>query len=127
MGAGDSISVHLTHATDGASPGTYPNTVHATSGNTSVAPASATEFVEALSTTPSASSAVATPAQVSDTATLAGGNAPTGTVTFELYGPGDTSCATNLVAGNSAFTVALDNTCHATSPAHTATPACGYQ
>ncbi|WP_394303990.1 choice-of-anchor P family protein [Sphaerimonospora cavernae] len=33
---------------------------------------------------------------VSDTATLSGGSHPTGTVTFKLYGPGDTDCATPI-------------------------------
>lgn len=127
MPGDSSISVHLSHATDSASPGTYPNTASVTSTNTSAPNASATEYVEALSTTPSISSAAQTPAQVSDTATVAGGNAPTGTITFELFGPGDTSCGTNLVAGNSAYTVALDATGHATSPAYTATAAGTYQ
>ena len=41
---------------------------------------------------------------ISDTAVLSGGLSPTGTVTFALFGPGDTTCAgTNLVAGLSGF------------------------
>ena len=41
---------------------------------------------------------------ISDKANVTGGNSPTGTVTFALYGPGDTSCTgTNLVAGHSGF------------------------
>jgi YVTN family beta-propeller protein len=51
-----------------------------------VAPASPT-----LST--SASAAVTLGGQVHDTATLAGGSAPTGTITFKLYGPGDPTCS----------------------------------
>jgi len=41
---------------------------------------------------------------ISDTAVLSGGLSPTGTVTFALFGPGDTTCAgTNLVAGLPGF------------------------
>lgn len=41
---------------------------------------------------------------ISDMATVSGGLSPTGTVTFALFGPGDTTCAgTNLVAGLSGF------------------------
>src|SRR5439155_146946 len=48
--------------------------------------------------------------QISDTATLAGGRNPTGTMTFTLFGPGDTACATPIftsprpVTGNGAVT-----------------------
>jgi hypothetical protein len=48
--------------------------------------------------------------QILDTATLAGGNAPTGTLVFSLYGPGDTSCGSPLftssavVAGDGSYT-----------------------
>ncbi|MEV0457686.1 choice-of-anchor A family protein [Catellatospora methionotrophica] len=48
--------------------------------------------------------------QVSDTATLAGGTAPTGSITFNLYGPNDATCsndpaftATVPVNGNAAY------------------------
>lgn len=50
--------------------------------------------------------------QISDTATLSGGNAPTGTLAFNVYGPGDTSCATSLrtltatVSGDGTYTPA---------------------
>ena len=41
---------------------------------------------------------------ISDTATLSGGLSPTGTVSFALFGPGDTTCAgANLVAALSGF------------------------
>ena len=50
---------------------------------------------------------------ISDTATLAGGTAPTGTITFKLYGPNDGSCAGAViftsvvtVAGNGSYTSA---------------------
>ena len=43
--------------------------------------------------TTTASPSVAVGGQVTDTATLAGGTAPTGTITFTLYGPDDATCA----------------------------------
>ncbi|HET7489253.1 MAG TPA: Ig-like domain repeat protein [Acidimicrobiales bacterium] len=56
-----------------------------------------------------ASATVVIGGTVSDTATLSGGMNPTGTVTFTLYGPGDTACAsapvfasTGTVAGGQA-------------------------
>lgn len=60
-----------------------------------------------LTTTASAATEVGL--QIFDTAVLAGGNSPTGTITFTLYGPGDTSCATAIftspvtVTGNATY------------------------
>jgi subtilisin-like proprotein convertase family protein len=60
--------------------------------------------------TTQASPGVAVGGQVHDTATLAGGNAPTGTLTFRLFGPNNTSCSgaavyteTVSVAGNGQY------------------------
>ncbi|MCA1683969.1 MAG: hypothetical protein LC708_02425, partial [Actinobacteria bacterium] len=51
-----------------------------------------TPFGPTITTTVSSPvGAVGTPFH--DTATLAGGNSPTGTITFNLYGPGDATCA----------------------------------
>ncbi|WP_141962192.1 vWA domain-containing protein [Actinoallomurus bryophytorum] len=47
-----------------------------------------------IATTPSDSAPAG--GNVSDTATLTGGFHPTGTVTFQLFGPGDTGCATPI-------------------------------
>ncbi|MEV0970884.1 vWA domain-containing protein [Microtetraspora glauca] len=47
-----------------------------------------------ITTTPSGP--VPAGGNVSDTATLSDGYHPTGTVTFQLFGPGDTSCATPI-------------------------------
>lgn len=47
-----------------------------------------------ISTVPSGQVPVGS--NISDTATLAGGFAPSGTVTFRLYGPGDTTCQTAI-------------------------------
>jgi uncharacterized repeat protein (TIGR01451 family) len=49
---------------------------------------------------------------VNDTATLSGGEGPTGTITFELFGPEDSTCATapvstttvNVTSGNGSYT-----------------------
>ena len=42
---------------------------------------------------------------VSDTATLSGGDNPTGTITFNLYGPNDSSCANTPAFTSSAISV----------------------
>jgi hypothetical protein len=47
-----------------------------------------------ITTTPSASAPAG--GNISDTATVSGGFNPSGTVTFQLFGPGDTSCATPI-------------------------------
>ncbi len=60
-----------------------------------------------LSTQASAAS-VALGGQISASATLAAGSAPTGTITFNLYGPGDPNCATSL--GTSAAAVSGNGT-----------------
>ncbi|HEX2041460.1 MAG TPA: hypothetical protein VHF24_02380 [Acidimicrobiales bacterium] len=61
--------------------------------------------------TTTASPGVAIGGQVFDTATLTGGTSPTGTITFNLYGPNDATCAgppvftsTVPVAGNGSYT-----------------------
>lgn len=64
-----------------------------------------------------------------DSATLSGGLSPTGTVTFKLFGDGDTSCATPLytevVSLNGATTVATSNSASST-PSYQATTAGTY-
>ncbi|MGH9278986.1 MAG: beta strand repeat-containing protein, partial [Acidimicrobiales bacterium] len=61
--------------------------------------------------TTQASAGVALGGQVTDTATLAGGTNPTGTIAFNLYGPNDATCAgavaftnTKTVTGNGQYT-----------------------
>ena len=49
-----------------------------------------TQATPTIATTPSAGGPVGTP--ISDTATLTGGFTPSGTVTFQLFGPGNTTC-----------------------------------
>jgi hypothetical protein len=71
-------------------------------------------FLLAPTTVSSQASPGVTPGgAVSDTATLSGGNAPTGTITFSLYGPNDAACTgaaifTSVVAvgGNGTYTSA---------------------
>ena len=54
---------------------------------------------------------------IHDTATVSGGFSPTGTVTFALYGPGDTTCSgTNLVSGMAGFANVALSGGSATSP-----------
>ena len=76
-------------------------TVVVTSGPGPVTPTLAT----------TASPGVALGGQVTDTATLAGGSSPTGTITFRLFGPDDATCSgtpafvnTKTVAGNGSVT-----------------------
>jgi hypothetical protein len=69
-----------------------------------------TQASPAIST--SASDSVVVGGQITDTAHLTGGFSPTGTITFTLYGPGDTTCATPIsttgktVAGDGFYTSA---------------------
>jgi hypothetical protein len=98
------------------SPGTYRWTVsYSGDANNNPAPTTAcgsetvtiSKASPSLHTTPSASVPVG--GTISDTATLAGGYNPTGTVTFNLYAPGDTTCqssiktVTDTVAGNGTY------------------------
>jgi uncharacterized repeat protein (TIGR01451 family) len=55
-----------------------------------------------------ASSSVMAGGSISDSATLTGGSSPTGLITFNVYGPGDPTCATSL--GTSTATVSGDGT-----------------
>jgi hypothetical protein len=97
-------------------PGTYQWTVsYGGDANNNPAPTTAcgsetvtvTKASPTLTTTPSGSVPVG--GSVSDTATLSGSYAATGTVTFDLYGPGDTGCQTALnqhtvtVAGDGSY------------------------
>jgi hypothetical protein len=57
-------------------------------------PVTITKAQPGIGTTPSAGGVIGT--VIHDTATVSGGNSPTGDVTFKLYAPGDTTCATPL-------------------------------
>jgi hypothetical protein len=75
-----------------------------------------------LPTTPSPASG-AIGAVLNDTATITGGNSPTGSVTFNLYGPGDTTCTGTVLYTQ---TVTLSGGSATTSPGYTTTTAGTY-
>ncbi|MEO8486700.1 MAG: hypothetical protein ABI585_10220, partial [Betaproteobacteria bacterium] len=92
--------------------------VTGTASDTSLAAGFGTAFFVTINKASPTISTTASPAVVAggsifDTATLAGGSNPTGTITFNLYGPNDATCAgpviftTNTtVAGNNSYTSA---------------------
>jgi hypothetical protein len=102
-------------------PGTYRwQASYGGDANNTVAPISAcldenesvvvTEGKVTPTVTTTASSPVAVGNTMIDTATLAGGNSPAGAITFNLFGPNDTNCATPTFtsvtavnAGNGAY------------------------
>ncbi len=55
--------------------------------------------------TTSASGPVTVGQTIKDTATLSGGNSPTGTISFQVYAPGDTTCSTPLTPAPTSATV----------------------
>lgn len=59
-------------------------------GDAACEPLAVTKATPSISTTPSAGGTVGT--VLNDTATLTGGSSPTGSVTFKLFPPSDTSC-----------------------------------
>jgi uncharacterized repeat protein (TIGR01451 family) len=69
--------------------------------------------------TTTASASVTVGGSIWDTAHLSGGFNPTGTITFDLYGPDDATCATSIahssasVSGNGDYTSALFTTAEA--------------
>ena len=112
------VAVNVTSSVAG---GPYTNTLGigalATdiASNTVAASADLTVTGAAVATTLGtvASPSVALGGAIYDTATLSGGNAPTGTITFNLYAPSDSACAgapvfTSLVPvnGNGSYTSA---------------------
>ncbi|OGT10382.1 MAG: hypothetical protein A3F73_13765 [Gallionellales bacterium RIFCSPLOWO2_12_FULL_59_22] len=90
------VTVNVTAAVGG----TYINTLNigalATSNGSNAAAAIATLTVPAIAITTlttQASFGVTLGGAISDTATLSGGTAPTGAITFNLYGPNDALCS----------------------------------
>jgi len=65
-------------------------------------PVTVTKASPAISTT--ASGTVPAGGKISDSAALSGGYNPTGTITFKLYGPGDTTCQTVLATSTATVT-----------------------
>jgi uncharacterized repeat protein (TIGR01451 family) len=74
--------------------------------------------------TTNASASVLVGGQIHDTATLADGFSPTGSITFDLYGPDDATCATTPVFSS---TVTVDGNGDYVSSAYTATSAGVYR
>ncbi len=77
-----------------------------------------------ISTSPSPTTASVGSASLTDTATLTGGDTPTGTITWRLYGPNDPTCSAPNPPSVSA---AVNSAGSATSPAITVTRAGTYQ
>jgi hypothetical protein len=94
---------------------------------TSVVAAAPTAAVAAVSTptiSTTGSPSVAVGGKISDSAVLAGGNAPTGTITFKVFGPNNTGCT-----GTSAFSssVTVNGNATYTSSSFTITKAGTYR
>ena len=94
-----------------AASGTHSNgtVVSTTNEDITTIPGAVVPVTPTLTTV--ASPSVALGGQITDTATLAGGTNPTGTITFNLYGPGNTTCTgaplfspSEAVAGNGSYT-----------------------
>ena len=100
-----------------SSGGTYEFRLFATKATTLIA-TSNTVTVSVVKASPSlstqASAGIALGATVKDTATLAGGTSPTGTITFKLYGPADGTC-TGTPVSTSATTVSGNATYNSAS------------
>lgn len=63
---------------------------------------------------------------IQDSATVSGGINPTGTVSFSLFGPGDSTCTTDLVASNASFKGIALVSGTASTPSFTTTKAGTY-
>jgi uncharacterized repeat protein (TIGR01451 family) len=112
-----SVTLHF-GVTVSSTTGTFRNSASADAGAVTVASADATAPITVTRAQPtittaatSSSITATTNPPVSDTATLANGVAPTGTLTFTAYGPNDTGCTgpiaftgTATVSGNGAYT-----------------------
>jgi hypothetical protein len=68
-----------------------------------------------------ASPGVALGAAIFDTATLSGGNAPTGTITFNVYGPNDSTCGTTSKSTSTAVVPSGTYTSASFTPSATGT------
>ena len=73
----------------------YSGDANFTGSTSTCEPLTITQAAPTIATTPSAGGQVGI--SVSDTATLSGGFNPTGTVTFDLFGPGDATCGGDAV------------------------------
>ena len=99
---------------------TYNSAVSACGGETEIVDVSNSDTT--LPTTPTAGGGIGT--VLNDSATVSGGSSPTGTITFSLYGPNDTSCDTTAIYTQ---TVALTGNSATTTPGFTTVAAGTYE
>jgi hypothetical protein len=106
-GGGGGGSSLASGANAGSTSGANPGTINGGNGLVTITWSTRPQAVPTLSTT--ASESVPVGGQISDAGTLSGGDAPTGTITFRVYGPADTGCFTALatstasVSGNGTY------------------------
>jgi molybdenum ABC transporter molybdate-binding protein len=100
-------------------PETYVTNGSVNSGNGEVTITWSASGLASPTLSSTASGSVSAGGQISDSATLSGGSSPSGTMTFKLFGPGDTSCATPLAT--STATVSGNGT-YQSAPFTTVTP-----
>ena len=83
---------------------TFKNTIEGTEypATTTAATLTVGKAITTLAT--NASSAVIGGGSIHDTATLSGGSSPTGTITFKVFAPGDTTCTTALETSSKTVT-----------------------
>jgi hypothetical protein len=98
LGNSTAAVLTLNGITNPGTPGTYSGAAVATSAPADQTPVAANDItITAAKASPtistSASGGVTIGGSVHDTATLSGGSSPTGTLTFKLYGPNDSSCS----------------------------------
>jgi ABC-type molybdate transport system substrate-binding protein len=106
-GGGGSSFVAAAGTTAGVlTPGANDGTINA--GNGRVTITWTTHGLASPGLATAASGSVAVGGQIFDSGTLSGGAAPSGTITFRVFGPADTACATPL--DTSTVTVAGDGT-----------------
>ena len=103
-------------------PSTSTLSVSGTCGDTGEASSFSSPASPTLGTTPSAGGAIGT--VLNDTATLTGATSPTGSITFNLYGPNDETCSNEPIYTQ---TVALSGSSATTSPGFTTTAAGTYE
>jgi len=122
-GNGDYTSVPFTTAAVGAYNWTASYSGDANNAAVSTACGDPNESVTVTQASPTivthASGTVAVGGNVTDTATLSVGASPTGTITFNLYGPGDATC-TGTPAFTSTKTVSSGNGAYTSVPFTTA-------
>ena len=116
LASGASIVNTVTATPTALGPATDDTEIGAVQPDPNMANNSASAMVDVTKAAETATAAttpsVAFPTPITDSVLIAGGANPTGTITYNLYGPGDSGCATSLatftktVSGNGAYTSA---------------------